>query len=849
MKKYIKIIFYCLSISIFSINAQSIELEDQTIKSTECHTKLVGLLRNMDKPKNTNEEGAANKIVENILGDDKAKVSQRLDNISELSSCFQTIVESDLSLKILRMLYGEVINIPVGITSYQFLSFFKIKAQFDENKFNENTDILSYLPSIISSFNYIVFSFAVIFVTLIYSSKFFKMMSKKGQNTSQYFSKNSLRVLLGLASILPLAFINNFTFIQFVFLCLLVVGVIMAKILWMFMLLSLNYTYLDTDIMNKLESSDINTSFLNQVHNNINIHFCDFKKRNYFLGEEVLSDSYEDLISSEYYNCLITPEKYNFEFKDDLDIKIPKDIKIGEFCAKKFQKIEENENYCGQIFVKKETNTKNEMIVKIRNSVLNNLNINGNAYQSTIRNLAYSYYKYECRLEGGSQEEESKKPFKCPKTKSDGSIEYNSALNKVLFENERFNSQKEIDSFIQSEFPIKYIEIGKNFENLKETLKKEEILKDEEFSKITDSLLQSYTKGFLMAGNVFYERAQISAHLENSLESLKDIYIVEDTGEFDLPNIGSVNTANIYVKVKKQGENSFLIPLSEVLDSKENSNCALNYSDCYMSSINPFTKLMDNGNKMLSFGILGVVSINALKYSYISENLKFIIDNRHLSKRDRALEKRKIDSTRSSSYKNMEEYLDFLASIIYIYVFIGVFFAFILPFIPFFIFASLVFSWFLQTFKIMLLSGLLSIYMLVPNERDDNFTGKEEKIYKLFIKTALTPVLILCGFLITIVLANLGISILNIWFAIIIDYFSLKGNPENLMDYINSFIALGIYLFMVTKIVIKASESISEFPVAVSKWLDIDIEDERIFNKIKGIFESYVVPSISKFMK
>ena len=69
------------------------------------------------------------------------------------------------------------------------------------------------------------------------------------------------------------------------------------------------------------------------------------------------------------------------------------------------------------------------------------------------------------------------------------------------------------------------------------------------------------------------------------------------------------------------------------------------------------------------------------------------------------------------------------------------------------------------------------------------------------------------------------------------------------MDYINIGIALGIYLFMVTKIVIKASESIAEFPVAVSKWLDIDIEDERVFNKIKGMFESYVVPSISKFIK
>ncbi len=859
MKNYLKVLLSVLIFSVFSVNAESIDFDKEKMLSNDCHESIKSLTSN-DKVESTKSE-SSNNLNELILGRDKDKLSTKKENIKKLAPCFSNIVESDIALKILRILYGEVVNIPVGIASSQFLSFFDIKSNFDENKFNEGADILSYLPEIIGSFNYLVFSFAVIFVTLIYGSKFFKMMSVKGQATTQHFAKNNLRIILGLSSIFPLAFINNLTFIQFIFLCLLVCGVLLSKILWMFMLLSLNYTYIDTDIMNKLEEKEIVNSFLDQIDNNISIHFCDFKNRNAILQKEVLSDSYEDLISNDYYKCLVSPANYGYTSKLDVNssIYIPEDIKKGEFCAKKFQHIEEKETYCGQVIIpslEEHENTEDKDISNLRKIAIRNSGVNEEPYQKKIRDLAYSYYKFECRELGGSQEVEAKKPFKCPKIKSDGSIEYNSTLNKVIFENERFLNQSHIDSFIQSEFPNKYISIGNNFEDLKNSLS-DPSLYINEMDKVTYYLVQSYNKGFLMAGNIFYEKAQLANSLDNKLEGLRDIYTIKTTEEYELPNIGFINNNSILIKTTKQSENSFLLPLTEIMDSKENANCALNYSDCYMSSINPFTKLMNNGNQMLSYGIYAVAGVTFFKTLLNSDTLKFLasdallnINNKaRLNKKDKAEEKRKIESNRSSIHKNMIEYMDFIAAITYIFVFIGIFFAFILPFIPFFIFASLVFSWFVQTFKILILSGLLSVYMLIPNEKNDGFAGKEEKLYKLFVKTALTPILILCGFLITILLANLGISILNIWFSIIIDYFNLKGSPENLMDYINIGIALGIYLFMVTKIVIKASESIAEFPVAVSKWLDIDIEDERVFNKIKGMFESYVVPSISKFIK
>ena len=834
MKKYIKIILSILLFStIFTVNAQTTEIEKENINNQDCTAIIVSILNN-----NSNNE------LKKIIRDTEKPYSERITSISKkLNPCLKNVVESDVALKILRMLYGEVINIPISVSSQQFLRALNIKSEFNEEKFNEGSDILSYLPEIIGTFNYIIFTFAVFFVGLIYGSKFFKMMSVKGQSTTQHFAKNNLRVILGLSSILPLAFINNFTFIQFLFLSLIILGVMIAKILWLLMLFSLNFVTIESDITNIVETSDIGTSFVNQINSNIIIHFCDLQKRNDFLEKDVLSDSYTDLKSSNYYNCLINPNQYPYKNEKNNGIYIPDQIKIGEFCAKKFEYISENEEYCGQIFTNEEQENN-----KIKSLAIKSLLVLTEDYQTKIRNLAYSFYKYECKLTAGDQKLESKKAFRCPKIKNDGSIEYNQELDKILFENESFLNQKQIDDFIKVEFPNKYVEINNDIENFIKNLSPA-LMNAEIMGDTIDSLISSYKKGFLMAGNIFYERAKISNSVISIMESLKDIYTIKTTEEFDLPNIGTINNAHIFLKLKRQGENAFIVPLTEIMDSKENSNCSLNYSDCYMSAINPFTKLMDNGNKMLSNGVGYLVATMGVKAVYNYFDLEFLMNNRNKTKQEKALLKREIESNKSTIAKNMKEYLDFLASIIFIYIFIGVFFAFILPFIPFFIFASLVFSWFVQTFKILLLSGLLSLYMLIPNEKNDGFAGKEDKIYKLFIKTALTPVLILCGFLITIVLANLGISILNIWFAIIIDYFSLKGNPENIMDYINSFIALGIYLFMVTKVVIKASESIAEFPVAVSKWLDIDIEDERVFNKIKGMFESYVVPSIGKFMK
>lgn len=829
MKKFLIIILISL-FSAFNVNANQVEIKDETIKSGECYNVIKNNIFTNDLNKNNNLEYFFKK-----------------EYRQKFIPCFKQIEGGDLSLKILRMIYGEVVTTAVSISSaVTFNLLFEneqnVNYKFDIEKFNKGTDILSYIPNIIGVLNYLVFSIAVFLVAAIYGSTFFKMMSSKNQLTTQYLGKNTLRIIIGLSSIFPLSFINNFTFIQFIFICILIVGAILAKILWLLMLLSINITYMKSDFLNTFDNQDIIIAFNEQINSNIDIHYCDIQKRNSILEKEVLSDSYTELESSSYYKCLIEPKAFGFLNKnisqEELSkIIIPEQLQIGEFCAKKFQYMEESEEYCGHLFV--DSSYSDENIKEIKEIAQNIFALESENHQAKIRNIANLYYKFDCKESGGDQEEEAKKPFKCPKIKSDGSIEYNKELNKIVFENEKFKNQIDKDNFIKNNIYVEMLKIKSDIEDSKIKLSKNEQILSKNVDA-TEDLIKVYEKGFLMAGNIFYERARIDQTVKNNLYSIKDIYSIKTTQEFDLPNI------NIISEEKNTG---LLFPINQLLNSEKNKNCALNYSECNKSAINPFTNLMDNGNQILDNSIGYVLTITAIKTALQTDILKFLIQNTHLNKQVKAQEKRKIEENRSGLHKNMIEYIDFIATIIFIYVFIGVFFAFVLPFIPFFLFSSLVFSWFVQSFKILTVSGLLSLYMLLPNEKNESFIGKEEKIYKLFIKSALTPILILCGFLITIILSNLGISILNIWFAIIVDYFNLKGTPENIMDYINIGIALGIYLFMVTKIVIKSSESIAEFPIAVSKWLDIDIEDERVFNKVKGLFESYIVPSISRFIK
>jgi len=623
MKKFLIIILISL-FSAFNVNANQVEIKDETIKSGECYTVIQNNIFIKDFNKNNDLKSFFEK-----------KYRQ------EFISCFKDIESGDLSLKVLRMIYGEVVTTAVNISSaLTFNLLFGSESgknyEFNIEKFNKGTDILSYIPNIIGVLNYLVFSIAVFLVAAIYGSNFFKMMSSKNQSTTQYLGKNTLRIIIGLSSIFPLSFINNFTFIQFIFICLLIIGAILAKILWLLMLLSINITYMKSDFLNTFDNQDIIIAFNEQINTNIDIHYCDIQKRNLILEKEVLSDSYTELESSPYYKCLIEPKSLGFLNKNnnskeqEQSILIPEQLQIGEFCAKKYQYMEESEEYCGHILVDLSGN--NDDVKNIKKIASDSFSLESEQYQSKIRNIANLYYRFNCKELGGDQENEAKKPFKCPKIKPDGSIEYNAELNKIVFENEKFKNQIDKNNFINN-IDVERLNIKSYIEDSKIKLSKSEKILSKNVDA-AENLIRIYEKGFLMAGNIFYERARIDQMFKNNLYSIKDIYSIKTTQEFDLPNINIIS---------EEKNIELLFPINQLLNNEKNKNCALNYSECNKSAINPFTNLMDNGNQILDNSIGYVLTITAIKTALQTDILKFLKKNTHLNKQVKAQEKRKIE--------------------------------------------------------------------------------------------------------------------------------------------------------------------------------------------------------------
>ena len=844
MKNYLKI-FITTILIIFSLNIQA----NEGINASECNQKIKTIFQQIESDFDEEEQDAAlrenltEKVFEKILGEGESLSEKRMDLSKNLGACLASPIEKDVAVKILRMLYGEVLNTPIKMISGIWGSFWDRNITVNEDNLNAETDILNIIPDLVKSYNNIIFSIALFIFAVIYGKEIISLLNTKNTRTLQFLGKNTLRILTGFSMIAPLPFLEGYSLIQFIFIIMLILAVLIAKVLWLFILLSINFAYFEKDLTEVVKQQQIKETFTNEVSSNIMMHYCDIVKRESFLQENLyeFNNRKSLLEQNEYYQCLKTETPLNKE-----DIFIPDQISIGEKCAIKHKSSLANFYYCG--YIENFHYIPDDSIPK---QVYKDIGIESREYQSKLRNVAIELRKHVCKVSGNNVIDAASNEFKCP-ILNGREYEHNPETDLLLFNNIKYTNEdqkrnelnrivssarSDIQNYMNQKIDIAVIRQISNQEASKETQERE--------AEKLRNFITLYEKGFAMAGSVFYEKIEYIQPSYDIINAFKQAYIVdttvqipllEDRSKIENINPNGLNSGQIIdfdyetvveltnsiwneeILPEEEENRSIMLGINELVNAK--TNCVVDFKECHVNSINPFLDLMHYGNEMVVFGTYSVVTVWALDKVY-----------------------NRVFSNAESNYaaNRGNELLGFIATLLNIYTLVGYFFSVFLPFIPFFTFAALFFGWILQSFKVIMASQLLSLYYIIPDERED-FAGKEKKVYKLLIKTALTPLFLITGFIVTLIIANISISLINVWLSIVMENLNLHPSLTSVLGILNGVIGIMIYAVLVTLAVLKANEAIAGIPKAISSWLDIQLEEEKEFNQLRNLVEAHIMP-------
>ena len=93
-------------------------------------------------------------------------------------------------------------------------------------------------------------------------------------------------------------------------------------------------------------------------------------------------------------------------------------------------------------------------------------------------------------------------------------------------------------------------------------------------------------------------------------------------------------------------------------------------------------------------------------------------------------------------------------------------------------------------------------------------------------------------------LANISITLINVWLSIIQDTLGLNNGSGMLINLLNNVIGIIMYAVFITLAVVKSAEAIAVIPKSMSKWLDIEIEEEKAFSKVQELIEAHIIPKL-----
>jgi len=853
--KKISKVFMVLIVSLtsISINAASINTE-------KCKDSLeqIFTIVNQEVIDSRTVEGRE-KHLDALFNLMKNEYSGKNKQDSRFADCFAVPLENDVAIKLIRMLYGENVNQPIGIYASIWGFIWDRDVTVNYDKLDEDTDFLNFIPDLIISFNKIVFSVVVFLVAIIYGKTIFKFLIERDPRKLKNNAKNIGKIVLGLTLVAPMELLGEYSLIQFAFLMLIIFAILIAKVLWLLIVLSMNFSYMEKDVTELIIEEGVISDYIQPILDNAMIHSCDIEMREKFLNE--VSYEFENNIAllkqNDYYTCLTSGlTSLASEALYSETSFIPKQIMIGQYCAIKYQKIKLGDPYCGAILRPKWINYKHEDIKELKNKAYSALGIEEDSYQDIMREIGYQTLVLSCNKNGNNVIDTKNNKFECAKLDyKTGNYLYEESTNLIKFNNIKVSEPEKIDSDYNDYSNIYKNKIKEHFNLRMPELAK--VVADSKFRQKSvneeiESFISLYEKGFAMAGTIFYERVNLLLVDREAVRAFKNVYKVNKPSGYFYKVVDGVIAAGgniapqetekslllsitmktlrafpslmdyagdlVEAYVDAKHEDSLLKTWSEI--SKTQSTCMSDYQTCKLVAINPFLDLMDSGQEMMFEGILWQLGIKAVNkiFSFITSDDNGLVGL-------------------------VSQLLEFIGQLFFLYSLVGFFFAILLPFIPFFIYAGLIFGWIVQTLKILLTSQLLSIYFVIPNDKED-FAGQEVKIYKLIIKTALQPLLLLTGFLVCIMLANISITLINVWLSSIQGTIGLDENATSIMSVLHNIIGIVMYAVFVTLAVIKSTEAIAAVPKSMSSWLDIEIEEDKAFTQVRQIIENYVFPHI-----
>ena len=189
MKNFKGIFAILLMFFSFSLNAE-------TVNANDCNDKIKNIFIQINNEFNESEvdaserESLTNKVFDNILGEGNSTLVEKKNNLrNNLGSCFSSPLEKDVAIKILRILYGEVINNPVRIISVIWGDFWDTNVEFNEENFNKSTDIVNLIPEIIKSYNNVIFIIGLFLLSVIYSKELMSILNPDKSKSLKFFGK------------------------------------------------------------------------------------------------------------------------------------------------------------------------------------------------------------------------------------------------------------------------------------------------------------------------------------------------------------------------------------------------------------------------------------------------------------------------------------------------------------------------------------------------------------------------------------------------------------------------------------------------------------------------------------
>ena len=795
--KIITIIF------LFSFNI-NFNAEETQITSVKCKDTLIQLLSN-------NKIDQITKDIKEI--DLSSKILKIKTNYVD---CLPLNIEEDLSVQMLYKMFGEPVFFSLNLSNFLSKKIITIENKSSSIEIEKTT--LQYLLSVLS---YIIFYISVIVVSVMSMFYIYQTMfiTKEGFKNADV-GKFAFRSLIGLSLVLPVSYFGGFSIIQVLFISLILFGFIIAKIL--FVVLSLCFIDINQnyDIDKEFERSNIYTTIVSQVKDNVFMHICDISKRETFLNYNSykIDNKLSKLKQDQYYSCLT-----GSSFEDVSSyIFTPDQIRTGKRCALQYGFIKEGEEYCGSLVFN----------YKKKREIADELTLTSKNYQDKLRQIAIDMREIQCKEDPDNSLLKLDK-INCMTQDLNGNYlaDNKGELIKI---NKGFTNSNERTDFIS-----KINEEGRIYftSNIKEKVKKsfEKMVIEKQkinIEKDLDSALSFINKGWMMIGLVFYVNGDTTNDMTEETEMLLNTYY----STFDFKILDNETKKEEYSKVQKlsistmdglfqpsgkEKDNFKLIGISDLIRGENIiiNNCQSDLSTCSTVSPNPFYSIIYQGQKMISEStkISGILNVSKIVVTYVLNQ------------------------------PSLSKLIDIPLSSVTFYMILGFILSVIIPLVPFLILIFYIIFYIRDIFISLISITILCVYYALPSKSEE-FAGSEIVIYKLFMKNLLYPSFIVISMCCVFILSSISIALINIIFSYVLSGLGLVMDTTSIMGLINGTLGIFIYTIFVSAMIVASSLSIKYIPETMNTYLNLDVESAEVSNNMKGMIQQTVSNPIKKIL-